>query len=279
MKRHSAYIKRRLQQQYSQMACTALSSDMIKAFEGATTVAFDIEGVDLGRTGQISLVQLASSPTSCFLIDLLNVNKDVSNPLVDWLKCILESDKIIKICHDCRMDADALRHILGIELRNVHDTSAWHFECKRSLDVNLNNVLIANGIKPNVKRDSSVYTHNHAFWATRPLTSKMIEWAIGDVSSMFELYDRQITAASCTSMMKAKEMSNSYIDGARGYEVERVHVKYPGKFIGPSGSSIRALQKSTDTLIYPRGNRGSNMFVVYFNTRAGLEAVQAKANA
>jgi ribonuclease D len=73
------------------MACTALSSDMIKAFEGATTVAFDIEGVDLGRTGQISLVQLASSPTSCFLIDLLNVNKDVSNPLVDWLKCIRES--------------------------------------------------------------------------------------------------------------------------------------------------------------------------------------------
>ena len=253
------------------MTHATLTDDLIKAFESVTVIALDIEGVDLGRTGQISLVQIASSPEACFLLDLLNVAKD--DPLVDWLKAMLESKDIVKICHDCRMDADALRHILGIELCNVHDTSAWH--C--ATDANLNNVLIANSIKPNVKRDSGVYAQNHAFWATRPLTSRMMEWAMGDVRSMFELHAKQLVGASPERAAEAKLLSDRHIDAARGCQVAHVHVKYPGRFIGPSGSSIRAMQRSSNTLVYPRGKRGDNSFIVYFSTADGLAAVRARA--
>ena len=49
-----------------------------------------------------------------------------NDPLIKWLKIILEDQNILKIIHDCRMDSDALYHHFDIKLANVHDTSAWH---------------------------------------------------------------------------------------------------------------------------------------------------------
>jgi ribonuclease D len=256
---------------------TDLSEDLVKAFEGASIVALDIEGVDLSRDGQISLVQLAASPESCFLLDLLKKTKD--DPLVNWLRIILESNDILKVIHDCRIDADALRHILGIELRNIHDTSCWHFKLTGKEDVNLNTVLTENSIRPNVKRDSSVYARNHAFWATRPLTPTMIEWAVGDIQFMFELYTRQIEASTPTSAMEAKALSDTFLDSARSCHVTRVAVRNVGMFIGRAGANIRALQKASNTLVYPRGNRDEGMFLVYYKTPEGLTAVRQRANA
>ena len=58
------------------------SSDIAKelstAFDGIRIVALDLEGVDLGRNGKISIVQI-SVPSRCFLLDLLGKEKD--NPL------------------------------------------------------------------------------------------------------------------------------------------------------------------------------------------------------
>ncbi len=258
------------------MARTVLSDDLVNAFKGVTVVALDIEGVDLGRKGQISLVQLAASPESCFLLDLLHITEE-TQPLVDWLRTILESEDVVKICHDCRMDSDALRHILGIELKNVHDTSCWHAKITGCDDVNLNNVLLANNIKPNVQRDSSVYAKNHAFWATRPLTPTMIEWALGDVRSIFELRVVQMRKSTSAGAEEAKVLSDIYIDFARSCLVDTVHVNNVGWFIGPRGSSIRQLQKSSKTLVYPRGKRGDDLFLVYFRTPEALAAVVARA--
>jgi exonuclease 3'-5' domain-containing protein 1 len=132
-------------------------------------------------------VQL-STPTSTFLVDVLDKGPD--DKLVGWLRTLLEDESVTKVIHDCRMDSDALYHHLKISLVNAHDTSCWH-AANGFVDKNLNETLQFHRLSPNVVRDGSVYKTNPAFWATRPLTQKMISWAAGDVQCMFDLYKCQ----------------------------------------------------------------------------------------
>ena len=147
------------------------TSPLLAAFDDLTTVAVDVEGVDLGRDGCISLIQVAT-PNHCFLFDVLN--KDPSDSVVIWLKFLLENADITKIIHDCRMDSDALFHILDITLTNVHDTSCFHHLITGVEDVSLNTLLQRNCLPVNVTRDGSVYADNHEFWKQRPLSPQMI---------------------------------------------------------------------------------------------------------
>jgi hypothetical protein len=146
-------------------------------------------------------------------------------------------------------------------------------------DANLNQVLSHNGIRTNVVRDSSVYRDNHAFWATRPLTAQMIEWATGDVRCMLDLYCKQMAGSvglECAAA--ARVMQDKHLDMAREARVTTVRVGNIGGFIGKGGSRIRSLQRKSNTLVYPKGNRHSKLFTVYYHDRPGLFAVQHAAD-
>jgi hypothetical protein len=229
--------------------------------------------------GKCSLVQLAVSlgdDVQCFLFDVLD--KDKQDPMVCFLRSILESDSVLKIIHDSRMDSDALKHLLDIKLTNVHDTSCWHEKINGIADVNLNEMLQANGLMPNAVRDKGIYDSNPAFWTIRPLTDQMISWAAGDVSLMFKVHARQITTASPEIVNQAIVLSNEFLDMARSAEIARFKVRVNvGKFIGTRGSNLRALQKSTNTLIYSYGKRSSNDFMVFYRDVASLQQVKARA--
>jgi len=237
-------------------------------------VSFDAEGVDLSRKGKISIVQIAV-PDSCFIIDVLDKSPD--DPLIVWLRTLLESPSVVKVVHDCRMDSDALFHHLGIKLTNVHDSSCWHTAITGVADQNLNTVLLHNGLRPNSVRDNSVYERNPAFWAVRPLTEKMIQWASGDVQSMFELHDLQKKNASSRDARLGSEESEKYL-AWRSAQVSTIKVRNPGKFIGRGGTGIRNLQKSSGTLIYGIGRRSDCTFMVFFSSPASLAAVQRAAS-
>lgn len=237
------------------------------AFEAASIIACDSEGVDLGRLGVISIVQLAT-PEQCFIIDVLGKNAD--NPLIMWLRGVLENENVTKIIHDCHMDADALFHHLGIQLTKVHDTACWHHAITGTPDQNLNDVLIQNRLQPNTVRDSRVYETNHAFWATRPMTQQMIQWAAGDLLALSELRERQVQKASDIVAQKARDGSRTSVEFCRSANVSTFKVgRNIGRFIGPRGSAIRQLQTTTRTLIYGKGKRGDNQFVVYFHDDNG----------
>lgn len=170
-------------------------ADLEQAFAGQALVALDCEGVDLSRSpGRVTITQL-STPTHCFILDLLE--KERNHPLVNWLRSLLEDKSVEKIIHDCRMDSDALKHNLEIELINVHDTSSWEKEMGNP-NKSLNNVLEKYRLAQNVNRDSSVYDANHAFWATRPLTNEMISWA-GCKSTQPVSFLECITLTCCTA--------------------------------------------------------------------------------
>ena len=227
-------------------------------------------------TGQCSLVQMAiplGDNAQCFLFDVLDKSKQ--DPMICFLRDILESDSVLKIIHDCRMDSDALHHLLDIKLANVHDTSCWHGQLTGNSDVNLNDLLRGNGLKPNIVRDTGIYESNPRFWATRPLTERMITWAAGDVDLMFKVHALQVAKASSAVTKKYIQISNEFLDMARSAEIGWFKVRVNvGRFIGSRGCNLRALQRSTNTLIYSRGKRSSAQFMVFYKDEASFKRVK-----
>lgn len=238
-------------------------------------VALDAEGVDLSRIGRISIVQLATRE-QCFILDVLD--KRPEDPLVLWLREILQSDAVVKIIHDCRMDSDALWNLLRIKLANVHDTQSYHTAFSSQPDVNLNDTLQSYGLRPNDARDKGVYDRNHAFWAERPMTATMIEWAAGDLGSLFALRERQLDSCSDRAVESAKQLEAESLAFARSATVSTFRISANiGLFIGKGGSNIRALQRQTGTLIYGKGRRGDNLFMVFYANDRDLARVLQRA--
>jgi hypothetical protein len=80
-------------------------------------VSFDIEGVNLGRDGTITLLQIGINERKVFCFDILALGKDV----FQYLKPIFESETICKLCYDCRTDADVLKANHGVNIKYVYD--------------------------------------------------------------------------------------------------------------------------------------------------------------
>lgn len=248
-----------------------------EVFSKSNDLALDVEGVDLGRRGDVSLVTIATRDNECYLFDILDC-KTPDDTEIKFLKTLLEDACKKKIIHDCRMDSDALWHIACIQIKNVHDTSCFHTVTEAEQEVNLNNLLKFHKIEANVVRDGNVYRQNHAFWAKRPLTEKMITWAANDVVKLFQVHDLQIQRAQDKNKLpQCLTMSKEYCTLPCLLSVEEISITNPGKFIGRSGSNINSLRARTNTCIYPRGPRHENKMLVYYKNERDLQQVQRAA--
>lgn len=134
------------------MIISTPTEEIVEIFSKITSghIFCDCEGVDLSREGKICLVQVATLEGKVFLFDVLDKRRD--DPLVCILRTILEDEQVTKIIHDCRMDSDALWHLLGIRLENVHDTSMWHSSIAGVEDQSLDSTLLYYNMKPNTNR-------------------------------------------------------------------------------------------------------------------------------
>jgi ribonuclease D len=213
----------------------------IDALRKTSVLALDCEGVNLGRAGKICLVQLATRE-HCFLFDVHEVTKTCK--MVVFLSEVIGDKSVTKVIHDCRQDADALFHHLGIRLQNVHDTQRWDHLMNGS-ERNLNKTLEANGLVENSVRDGSVYNTNAAYWAERPLTTTMIEWACGDVQTLFALYDLQLQRATEEQRVQASDLSTAAATEIVQMVSRTVYLDPAkmGKFIGKGGGNLRALKE------------------------------------
>ena len=88
-----------------------------EALRGQSPIVMDLEGSNLGRMGNVTMLQIAVSPEQVYCFDVLHMG-DFAFHL---LKPILEDQHIVKLCYDCRCDADALLHLHGIHLRGIYD--------------------------------------------------------------------------------------------------------------------------------------------------------------
>mmetsp|Transcript_9583 Transcript_9583/g.21367 ORF Transcript_9583/g.21367 Transcript_9583/m.21367 type:complete len:377 (+) Transcript_9583:93-1223(+) len=230
------------------------------AFNGQGVLALDVEGVDLGREGQTCLVQLAT-PKVVFLFDVLH--QPPSSAVVLFLKGLLENDDIVKIIHDCKMDSEVLHLHLDIELRNVHDTQAWHhvMEPQKRKKSNLNDTLKLYGCGTNLARDSSIYKNNPAFWASRPITEQMIRWASEDVATLFALHEAQLLrcrdlAVDEVACKRASDENLRVLRDATFYERIAIHPSQLRLVVGFQGENVSSLEDVTGAHLSVQEARG-----------------------
>lgn len=238
-------------------------------------VAFDCEGVNLSRLGSVEIVSICFPASEVYLVDF---GKEKCPKIVEAVKDLFECSTLTKIIHDCRMDCDALYHNHGIKVNNVHDTSAFHDFIGYEKSKNLNETLSFYDIHVNVVRDKTVYQSNPNFWAIRPLTKKMIDWASSDVDKLFQLADMQLKRISGSMKSSAIEKSATYATTTRDMKVctglvVRGNV---GRFIGRGGANIRSLERETGCLVYQ--DREKNTWFVFYPNETSLNAVKRRMN-
>ena len=175
---------------------SAVDKILLSGDENTWRVAFDCEGIRLSRVGTVDLVSICLSTMEVFLVDF---GGDACPQILKKVKELFESENVTKIIHDCRMDCDALFHIHGIKVNNVHDTSCFHYMIMGNDATSLNDVPRFNSIEQNSIRSNGVYNLNPRFWSTRPLTKEMVKWASSDVGRLFHLAASQLTHLSSAS--------------------------------------------------------------------------------
>ena len=87
-------------------------------------LAFDCEGVKVGRGGKITLIQIGAKNETLYLFDVLELGKDLFSV---GMKDILESPTIYKYMYDCKRDSDSLYHEFRVKLTNVLDMQLFEF--------------------------------------------------------------------------------------------------------------------------------------------------------
>lgn len=242
-------------------------------------LALDCEGVDLGRCGELSIIQISSRNNRCYIFDVLKLDK--TSHVVLFLKKLLENQNIVKIVHDVRMDSDALYHCLGIRLHNVHDTQAWD-KVIHGREDNLNMTLLRNKCTPNEERDRNVYRVNNRFWAERPITQTMIDWASGDVKCLFDLYDAQMNHVATRCWIRGWKVKSKCVDASNNrltlrdkiHQIYQIRTDNVGRFIGTGGQNIRKLCDEVPGSYYQithQGNRGKKCDIcVYADNKAAM---------
>ncbi|XP_058167890.1 uncharacterized protein LOC131282437 [Anopheles ziemanni] len=159
------------------------------ALEEQAIVSFDCEGINLGIRGQITLVQLGTTRGEAFIFDIATCPDMV---VEGGLKEILESEKVVKVIHDCRNDSVNLYQQFQILLRNVFDTQSAHAvlqfqdqgkQVYKVKNVSLNTLCEMYNATVNPMKDQlkNVYRRDQKYWARRPLTRDMLLYAAGDV--------------------------------------------------------------------------------------------------
>lgn len=241
-------------------------------------VAFDCEGVDLSRAGTVEVVALnfgkLTETDEVFLVDV-SAN-GISSTLREKLKELLQSKTVVKVIHDVRMDSDALFHLHGITVDNIHDTGCYHGVLTGQEDISLNDMLLYYGISSIASRDKLMYKKYPNFWAVRPLTEDMKARASGDVEKLLAVAEKQmyeIDRRGTAALERARAMSSGACKSRDMMLTRNVKcLGNIGKFIGKGGDNLRSLQKRTGTLIYP--DTLDKHYKIFHKDTASLTAVR-----
>ena len=137
--------------------------------------------MSLSKNGRLTLVQVADRGR-VYLFDVmaLTATAVLKAELVAGLKSVFENAAVVKILHDCRQDAIALHHQLGVSLVNILDTQMLHGMCENAVRTGslagdmsaakragLNKLLKDAGLSSNEQKDAvkELMERTPNFWA------------------------------------------------------------------------------------------------------------------
>jgi len=178
-------------------------------------IAVDCEGVNLGRSGKLTLIQVATAEKS-YLFDSLVGGKEIFD---HGLRQVLEDKNVMKVMHDCRLDSDALFHEFNVKLNNVFDTQvAFAMVCRGKgqstpLPVSLNTLLKKHGMgSTNEFKDvmKTEMQNNPEFWAIRPMTDAMLGYARQDVIFLCKVQEQLSSLLTVSSRKLVAKYSDGY---------------------------------------------------------------------
>lgn len=125
---------------------------------------------------KLCLIQIATSK-SIAIIDPLS--KDLNLSILDD---ILQNNKIVKVFHSAKQDLEILYRLYGHLPKNIFDTQIAASFCGFGDYVSYENLVLEIVDK---KIDKTQRISN---WLQRPLTEEQIEYALGDVFYLTEIY-------------------------------------------------------------------------------------------
>ena len=94
-------------------------------------VSVDLEGVQLCRSGEICILQVALPNNRVFLFDICSLRADAFE--AGGLREMLSRPSPLKLMYDCRADADALFHQYRVRLDGVYDLQVAVVKTKMNL--------------------------------------------------------------------------------------------------------------------------------------------------
>jgi len=158
--------------------------------EKEEAIGLDTEGVNLGfkKNGRLTLVQVSTADGKIYIFDVL-INPDLMT-CDGGLRDLLQADNIIKVIHDYRMDTRQLSNEFGIIVNplSLHDTQRAH---SKSFRISYNKLCQLHKVPVNSLKDTINYRRYPAYWAKRPLTKSMINYAAADVRFILAIKDMQ----------------------------------------------------------------------------------------
>ncbi|KAJ7769697.1 ribonuclease H-like domain-containing protein [Mycena maculata] len=109
----------------------------VAALAETTSLAVDLEGVALCRSGTLCIMQLkAAESSTIWLVDVVVLGTSAFGevgPKGQSLKTILEDSSIKKLFFDVRNDSDALFNLFGVTLTNVYDLQLLEVAVRSSM--------------------------------------------------------------------------------------------------------------------------------------------------
>ena len=186
-------------------------------------VSVDLEGVELCRTGEICILQVALPNHRVFLFDICALRADAFE--AGGLREILSGPSPLKLMYDCRADADALFHQYRVQLDGVYDLQVALVKARMNLAQKLPGLAVcifrccgetspeAESFKLGKDRGAGVCVMslrlivaralivtfsamfsperggNYEVWRQRPLHSELLSYCAQDVSMLFSCYE------------------------------------------------------------------------------------------
>ena len=163
-------------------------------------VGLDMEGMTLGRNGTTSLLQLSASADEVYIFDVWTLGQELFSAA--FLLPILTSPIIIKLCYDCRCDAEALFYQHGVLAFGLYDLQIVYTTLFQSVGdpylKGLHKALQAPGVlepdeitsmvrrKLVAKQEWKANNFDSVF--ARPLPSEFLQYCATDVAYLFRMY-------------------------------------------------------------------------------------------
>jgi len=165
-------------------------------------IAFDLEGVNLGRNGQLTLLQIAIDQKTVFCFDVLVLGKQLFEHR--FLGGIFFSPRIVKVCFDCRVDGDVLYSHFGVRINMLYDIQILYtslFQSRKDPFLKgLRRVLQHPDViqhkgtlekviqcKQRIKERLDGSMH-HMIFLARPLTPEILEYCSCDVVYLLRMH-------------------------------------------------------------------------------------------